>query len=394
MKLVHQLSDLGQLYSSRMEQLGVKLDTRVHTTRLKHRLLAQFRDMRAQKNGRDILLAFEEDVGAALVKICESDNDKFVIMMGGLHIEMATLKTLGDWLEGSGWVQALVQADLATPGTADSFLQAAHVMRTRRVHQVTLAALYILKHRAYDDYCLLCARERRNVLGFMEWCDEREDVCPQFRYWAIAMKLELYMLVLVRSLRQGSFEMYLDALAEHAPWFHAFNHTNYARWVPVHLRDMIELSTKHPEVAAEFNHGNFTIQITNRVFSSIAIDQAHEQHNAYVKGDGGAVGLTNNPNALRRWMIAGPEIARVIEEFHAQQNHCKGKVTTLHHDQIPSVRSAYAKDVRSLVSVIEDLGNPCQEESTDLLVLDSKEIADQSAVKSGPIPDFHQGMSH
>ena len=120
---------------------------------------------------------------------------------------------------------------------------------------------------------------------------------------------------------------------------------------------------------------------TNRVFSSIAIDQAHEQHNAYVKGDGGAVGLTNNPSTLRRWMIAGPELARVIEEFHARQNHCKGKVTTLHHDQIPSVQSAYAKDVRSLVSVIEDLGNPFQEESTDLLVLDSKEIADQSAVK-------------
>ena len=130
-------------------------------------------------------------------------------------------------------------------------------MHTRRVHQVTLVALYILKHPAYDDYCLLCARERS---GFMEWCDEREDVCPQFRYWALAMKLELYMLVLVRSLRQGSFEMYLDALAELAPWFHAFDHTNYARWVPVHLRDMIELSTKHPEVAAEFNHVNFTIQ--------------------------------------------------------------------------------------------------------------------------------------
>ena len=72
---IFKFSDLGQLYSSRMEQLGVKLDTRVHTTRLKHRLLAQFRDMRAQKNGCDILLAFEEDVGAALVKICESDND-------------------------------------------------------------------------------------------------------------------------------------------------------------------------------------------------------------------------------------------------------------------------------------------------------------------------------
>lgn len=80
--------------------------------------------------------------------------------MGGLHIEMATLKTLGDWLNGSGWVQALVQADITTPGTADSFLQAAHVTRTRRVHQVTLAVLYILKCRAYDDYTACCVPEK------------------------------------------------------------------------------------------------------------------------------------------------------------------------------------------------------------------------------------------
>ena len=33
---------------------------------------------------------------------------------------------------------------------------------------------------------------------------------------------------------------------------------------------------------------------TRRAFSSIAIDQAHEQNNAAVKGDGGAAGLTQN----------------------------------------------------------------------------------------------------
>jgi len=43
-------------------------------------------------------------------------------MFGGLHIEMAALKRLGDWLQGSGWVQALVQAEIVTAGTADSFL--------------------------------------------------------------------------------------------------------------------------------------------------------------------------------------------------------------------------------------------------------------------------------
>jgi len=106
--------------------------------------------------------------------------------------------------------------------------------------------------------------------------------------------------------------MYLDALTELATWFHAMDHTNYARWIPVHLRDMVTLPTAHPEIAREFEAGNFTIQKTSRQFSAIPIDQAHEQNNAAIKGDGGPVGLTDNPTAC---MMAGPEIARLVGEF-------------------------------------------------------------------------------
>ena len=50
----------------------------------------------------------------------------------------------------------------------------------------------------------------------------------------------------------------------------------------------------------------------------MALDQCHEQNNAMVKGCGGAIGLTSNLGALRRWMIAGPEIARITAEFEEQ----------------------------------------------------------------------------
>jgi hypothetical protein len=90
------------------------------------------------------------------------------------------------------------------------------------------------------------------------------------------LELEVLVFVYVHSLRQASFKMYLDALTELAPWFHASDHTNYARWIPVHLRDMAELSTKHPDVAMNFMKGSFTVQKTKRVFSAIPIDQARE----------------------------------------------------------------------------------------------------------------------
>ena len=46
-----------------------------------------------------------------------------------------------------------------------------------------------------------------------------------------------------------------------------------------------------------------------------AHDQVHEQCNAMVKGNGGAVGLASNPGALRRWVTAGPQIVRLLKRF-------------------------------------------------------------------------------
>ena len=81
------------------------------------------------------------------------DEKHVVIMFGGLHIEMAALKALGKWIDGSGLIEALANASVASSGVAESFLIASHVTRTRRAHQVTAAALYTLMNNAYIDYC-------------------------------------------------------------------------------------------------------------------------------------------------------------------------------------------------------------------------------------------------
>ena len=58
-------------------------------------------------------------------------EDKYVVMFGGLHLEMALWSTLGDLLEGSGWTSALVEAEIASSGVAESFLKTSHLTRTR-----------------------------------------------------------------------------------------------------------------------------------------------------------------------------------------------------------------------------------------------------------------------
>ena len=119
-----------------------------------------------------------------------------------------------------------MHAEIATAGTADSFLRASHVLRTRRAHQVTAAALYIVQHHAYNHYCLGETRNTEELPGFEDWCHQRTEDIPCFHYWAKVLELELLVLVCVRSLWQGSLMMYLDALTELVPWSHALDHTH------------------------------------------------------------------------------------------------------------------------------------------------------------------------
>ena len=142
-----------------------------------------------------------------------------------------------------------------------------------------------------------------------------------FPYLAVNYRgINLEVLIFVRA----NFQLYIDALTKIVHWFFALGHTNYARWIPVHLRDMTALIDTQPDVYTQFQKGHFVVKKSTHKFSALAIDQAHEQNNASVKDDGGAVGLTENPEALQRWMVSGTEMTRVIGEFEASSENMKG----------------------------------------------------------------------
>ena len=204
----------------------------------------------------------------------------------------------------------MVEAQIASSGVADSFLKAIHVTRTRRAHQVAACTQYILLQRAYTKYCgtLSGGVEPLNI---DEWASQKCSR-PTFHYWWIVLSLEIMLLIFVKAMREGNFVLYIQALDKIAPWFFAMDHPNYARWLPVHIRDMSTLQSTHPEVALEFAKGHFVVKKTAHSFSRIPTDQAHEQNNASVEGEGGAVGLTQNPAALRKWTVLGPEVARLL----------------------------------------------------------------------------------
>ena len=305
-------------------------------------------------------------------------ESSIVMMFGGLHTELAALKALGTWIQHSGWTSALVQAGITTPGTADSFLKEAHVSRTRHAHQITACALYILMDKAYKHYCN-CISEEEEPKTFMEWRKQAELASLQFQYWSLTLHFELTILIFVRSLREGIFELHKESCKRLAPWFFALDRTNYARWLPVHIRDMESLDTKLPNLAAQFRKGRFVVNKTNRSFSALPIDHAHEQNNKIVKGGGSAIGLTESPTQLMRWMVSGPEMSRIINELEVSQELLKSTSDDRkhrHHEETRGVQSTFQTEVQSLSNVISEMGNPFLDQSGDLLILDTRDIMD------------------
>ena len=302
----------------------------------------------------------------------EFGEDKFVLMMGGLHIEMALWKALGDLLSGSGWPEVVAESGIATTGTATSFIRASDPMKTRYAHQVTVVVLNILLQDMYN-----MTNTDQSIDVWMECASKRN---PTFKYWSLIMKFEQLILLFVRAHRSRDFKLYLDTLKSLIGLFFSMDHQNYARWLSVHIEDLESL----PEnVRQEFeDNGNWTVNRTGRRFSSIATDQAHEQNNKKVKGVGGIIGLTEEPKALERWVLIAPSLARVIEEYNEHSSESSDTSDVLpHHEEGESYQKRYLLHVQNMLDILDQKGNPFQDE-TQLVNLNSEVCLGSSSIEN------------
>ena len=206
------------------------------------------------------------------------------------------------------------------------------------------------------------------------------ETSPTFKYWDMVLRIEIQILIFIRAHREKDFPLYVEALESLAFLFFAMDHFNYSRWIPVHLRDMTSLPVKLRDDFSKF----WAVSKTNNRFSAIPIDQAHEQENSKVKGKGGVVGLTDNPTALLRWAIAGPEQARLITQFEKEYltDPEDTRAEYQHHDEGISSQERFQHQVNSLLHVFTELGNPFEEKCSEPLVIHTRECADDSVVDS------------
>ena len=299
-------------------------------------------------------------------------EEKLVVMFGGLHLEKSLWNCLGDLLEGSGWTAAIVQANIATSGTADSFLKAAHITKTQHIHQVTTMALAKLQKDAF-------IATSDGTVDFETWRKLMVQQCPTFQFWDLIKQTELLIHVFNRAHREKNLPLYVESLEALMFLFFALDHYNYSRWVTIHLRDMEALPSAVRDQFAQ----NWVVSKSQHRFSSMPIDQVHEQENAKVKGKGGVIGLTESPGALQRWMVSGPEQARLLAEFEGEYLPVQDpEINHMHHEEGLSSQKNFQKQVNKLVESIDEMGNPFKDQCPELLIMHTRQCADESVVST------------
>ena len=89
-------------------------------------------------------------------------------------------KTLGGFLNESRsrWVNALVNVDAKSSGTAESFLNVSH--------KIKAASLYVLQQSAYKTIWKLCHQHQRQAC-------KMGSIHPQFFFWTQLLELNFHL---------------------------------------------------------------------------------------------------------------------------------------------------------------------------------------------------------
>ena len=84
---------------------------------------------------------------------------------------------------------------------------------------------------------------------------------------------------------------------------------------------------------------------------------------------------------FRRWMVAGPEQARILTEFESQFLESE-EHNSQQHEQGHSTQQLFKKQVNSLAEVISSMGNPFLDDCPELLILDTRNCASDAVVST------------
>ena len=109
---------------------------------------------------------------------------------------------------------------------------------------------------------------------YRRWCNKMSEQYETFALWNRFLTSDVFSYIeLYIAIRSGNWDLRQAAIKHIATLFHALDHQNYSRWLPIHLSQLYALPDY---VLLHLKNGSFVSSIKGINYSCVAFDEAHE----------------------------------------------------------------------------------------------------------------------
>ena len=275
----------------------------------------------------------------------QPDFKNVIVRMGVFHTICSIFGALGKKMKGSGLSEIVIEAGVCASGSLDKVMSGKHFNRALRVHKVMLEALERLLIQKFEQSLLETERLSQNTVDLLvtlskkpshdtlQEMKENEAFCAFFtcyqqfkqsvrdghlgktaQFWLSYMDIVWLILTLIKATKMNDLQLHLASLYSLCPILFAYDHTNYARYLPVYILTILNLNTTHPGAEDLLRNNGISVRRSSVPLSRNAVDITIEQTiNRHAKSQGGIIGFSRNYAAYYRWCVTRHYRTKLVE---------------------------------------------------------------------------------
>lgn len=288
----------------------------------------------------------------------DTDLSNVVVRLGGFHLLMSYMGTIGVIMSGSGLKELL--STIYAENSIDKMLSGHAYARAVRAHILVHLALAseVVKtiHLTEEDESIIedtlskldrsaipTAHENEQFQAvatkFTDALRKLESNGPTAKLWVLYFRMVTLAKQFIQAERTGDWNLHVATVQKMLPFFHAAGHFFYAKCAHLYLQDMLELERKMDPLDYErfTKKGFFTIRRTKKFCSGIWSDMTIEQ--VLMKSMKSYGGLTRGrgmtESVLSRWTLGMVYLQNICNEVETYCN-VNTATTEQHVDMRPS----------------------------------------------------------
>lgn len=323
----------------------------------------------SNKKRKTAFVTFDQPLYWKAKEILHStDNPEFknlVIRLGGFHLAMSFLGSIGMIMDGSGLKELISQ--IYAPASVDKMLGGHAYSRAVRAHtlvhctfvQKILSLTNFTDDDTFEIRTLLQNPEtiRENIEGnvalnnlksrFMETVKRLSEQNKTTKLWIQYLHMVSFLKMFIEAEKSGNWQLHLQTVQKMLPFFHSSGHFLYAKSAHLYLQDMYNLQERmDKDEFAEFSNGGFTIRRTDKFWSGIWSDMTIEQALMRTMKDigGPTRGRGMSDSVLAKWVLTTPALVELTDSL---TDFCNVYLTTT-EQHVDSRVTRIARDIADM----------------------------------------------